>query len=77
MTPLNAQTTADSSHLATAVRLNAETVVCEACGCRLTRRESVDDAGLSPRSWHHFSGQPGRDARGCSVACVEAAHALS
>ncbi len=63
---------------ATATRGNGETVVCEACGCRLTTRDSADDTGFGgARSWHHFSGSAGRDARGCAVPCVDAAHALA
>jgi hypothetical protein len=63
---------------ATAIRGNGETVVCEACGCRLTTRDSADDAGFGgSRSWHHFRGSAGRDARGCAVPCADAAHALA
>ena len=35
------------SPAATATRETAETVVCDACGCRLTTRESADDAGFT------------------------------
>jgi hypothetical protein len=62
---------------AKAVRVNSDTVVCEACGCRLTTRDTADDVGFSPRSWYHFGGSAGRDARGCAIACAEAAHALA
>jgi hypothetical protein len=63
---------------ATATRVSPETVVCDACGCRLTTRESADDAGFSgPRRWFHFAGSAGHDARGCAVACVDAAHAIA
>jgi hypothetical protein len=52
--------------------------VCDACGCRLTTRESTDDNGFSgDRSWWHFAGHAGHDARGCTVGCVEMAHSLS
>jgi transcription initiation factor TFIIIB Brf1 subunit/transcription initiation factor TFIIB len=47
-------------------------VVCEACGCRLESRET--DLGSA---WQHFSSSRlGRDARGCSVACVTDVHEL-
>jgi hypothetical protein len=63
---------------ATATRVTGETVVCEACGCRLTTRESADDAGFTgARTWYHFEGPTGRDARGCAVICVEAAHQIA
>jgi hypothetical protein len=63
------------SVVATATRVAGATVTCDACGCRLTTRESADDAGVTDsRSWFHFGGSAGRDARGCAVACVDAAH---
>ena len=66
------------STVATATRVTAETVVCEACGCRLTTRESADDAGYTgARTWFHFEGLTGRDARGCAVTCVDAAHTIA
>ena len=43
-------------------------VTCEACGCRL---ESV---GRPAAAWFHFGRGGGRDARGCRVGCVDAAH---
>jgi len=43
-------------------------VTCSACGCRLT--ENGD-------AFFHFSPLGGRDARGCRVACADAAHDLS
>ncbi len=49
-------------------------VVCRACGCRLEGPGSATDADRLPNAWHHFEGLPGRDARGCRVACVEVAH---
>ncbi len=55
-------------------RLESGTVVCAACGCRLTTRESIFGGDAS---WWHFSGRSGRDARGCTVACVEVAHSLA
>ena len=66
------------SPAATATRVNSATVVCDACGCRLTTRESADDAGFAgARSWFHFAGAVGRDARGCAIACVDAAHQVA
>jgi hypothetical protein len=44
-------------------------VTCAVCGCRL---ESGSENGQ--RAWFHFGRLGGRDARGCRVACVEAAH---
>ena len=55
-------------------RLASGTVVCTACGCRLTTRDTILGAG---GSWWHFTGRSGRDARGCTVDCVEAAHVLA
>jgi hypothetical protein len=64
--------------VADASRLETGTVVCDACGCRLTTRESVSDGVLrGDRSWWHFAGRAGRDARGCTVGCVEMAHRVS
>jgi hypothetical protein len=63
---------------ATGTRVSAATVVCDACGCRLTTRESADDAGFTgARRWFHFGGSTGRDARGCTVPCVEIAHSIA
>jgi hypothetical protein len=44
-------------------------VTCEACGCRL---ESVDTGETT--AWFHYGRMAGRDARGCRVGCIEAAH---
>ena len=64
--------------VAVAARLETGTIVCEACGCRLTTRDSVDDSGFGgARTWWHFAGHAGRDARGCTVDCVEMAHRLA
>jgi hypothetical protein len=41
-------------------------VTCVVCGCRLEQR--------ADGQWWHFSGQGGRDARGCIVACAEQPH---
>ena len=62
---------------AVARRLETGTVVCDACGCRLTTRERDDDGVGGDRIWWHFAGGPGRDARGCTVGCVEAAPHLA
>ncbi len=63
---------------ASAIRSNGNTIVCGSCGCRLTTHESADDAGFTgARRWFHYAGRPGRDARGCTVACVDAAHHLA
>ncbi len=63
---------------ATATRSNGDVIVCASCGCRLTTRQSADDAGFSgARRWFHYAGRPGRDARGCTVACADAAHRLA
>ncbi len=40
-------------------------VTCAACGCRLA---ATGDA------WFHFNPLGGRDARGCRIACADAAH---
>lgn len=62
---------------ATGTRVSAATVVCDACGCRLTTRDSADDTGFTgARRWFHFVGSTGRDARGCAVACVDVAHSI-
>ena len=67
-----------SSPAATATRVSSETVVCDACGCRLSTRESADDAGFTgARRWYHFAGSAGRDARGCAVACASVAHDIA
>jgi hypothetical protein len=40
-------------------------VTCAACGCRLA---------VAGEAWFHFNPLGGRDARGCRVACADAAH---
>ena len=40
-------------------------VTCAACGCRLSPMGEV---------FFHFNPLAGRDARGCRVACADAAH---
>jgi hypothetical protein len=66
------------SPTATATRVTGETVICDACGCRLSTRKSADDAGFAgARRWFHFVGSTGRDARGCAVGCVDAAHQIA
>jgi len=59
---------------ANASRLASGTVVCDACGCRLTTNGTGGDGD---RGWWHFAGHAGRDARGCTVACVEMPHSLA
>lgn len=44
-------------------------VTCAECGCRL---EAVGHPGAE--AWFHFNPLAGRDARGCRVGCVDAAH---
>ncbi len=61
----------------TAVRVASGAIVCDACGCRLTTRESIDDAHFAgARTYWHYAGAAGRDARGCTVACADLAHRL-
>lgn len=43
-------------------------VICAACGCRLQQRSE---------RWWHFAPSNGRDARGCTVECVEQPHYAS
>ncbi len=43
-------------------------VTCVTCGCRLA---ATGDA------WFHFNPLGGRDARGCRIACADAAHDTS
>jgi hypothetical protein len=40
-------------------------VTCAACGCRLASTGDV---------WFHYNPIAGRDARGCRIACADAAH---
>lgn len=40
-------------------------VTCAACGCRLVVTGDV---------WFHYNPLAGRDARGCRIACADAAH---
>jgi len=47
---------------------HAAPVTCASCGCRLVVAGEVG---------FHFSPIGGRDARGCLVACADAAHNLS
>jgi hypothetical protein len=46
----------------------AAPVTCAACGCRLA---------ATGDTWFHFNPLGGRDARGCRVACADAAHDAS
>lgn len=58
-----------SASPATATRLPGGAVVCDACGCRL---EDADG-----HAYRHYPGAPGRDARGCRVACIDQEHRVS
>lgn len=40
-------------------------VTCASCGCRLAGNGGA---------WFHFNPLGGRDARGCRIACADAAH---
>jgi hypothetical protein len=42
-------------------------VTCVTCGCRLA-------ASADGIAWFHFNPIGGRDARGCRIACADAAH---
>jgi transcription initiation factor TFIIIB Brf1 subunit/transcription initiation factor TFIIB len=44
-------------------------VTCASCGCRLQGSTIAGEV-----TWHHFSPMAGRDARGCRIACADAAH---
>lgn len=44
-------------------------VTCTACGCRLAALSGARDG-----EYRHFEGFEGRDARGCSVECVDRTH---
>ena len=57
------------SHRPLAVRDGAGApVTCASCGCRLA---------ATGEAWFHFSPLGGRDARGCRIACADAAHDAS
>jgi hypothetical protein len=43
-------------------------VTCATCGCRLA---------ATGEAWFHFNPIGGRDARGCRIACADAAHDTS
>ncbi len=45
-------------------------VTCAACGCRLT----LDGSSDGEARWYHYSSLGGRDARGCTVGCVDLPH---
>jgi hypothetical protein len=63
-----------------AIRREGSVVLtCAACGCRLTPRESLaDGGGHGPdAAWRHFWGAPGRDARGCRLACIDLPHRIT
>jgi len=54
---------------ASATRLPGGAVVCDACGCRLSDADG--------HAYRHYPGAPGRDARGCLVACIDQEHRVS
>ncbi len=58
----------DTSHLADALDSRGGPITCQACGCRLQRAADGQEA------WFHFAPIGGRDARGCRIACADAAH---
>ena len=67
-TPTSEEVTAMShlSHRPLAVRDGTSApVTCASCGCRLAQ---------TGEAWFHFNPIGGRDARGCRVACADAAH---
>jgi hypothetical protein len=54
-------------------------LTCEACGCRLTARESrAAGGGYGPdAAWRHFEGSSwDSDARGHRVACFDLPHRM-
>jgi len=61
----------------TATRVGPDTVVCATCGCRLTTRDAAGSGHAAVRDFFHFAGAPGRDARGCAVACADSAHRVA
>ena len=61
-------------------REGSEVLTCEACGCRLTARESrADGGGIGPdAAWRHFEGNSwDRDGRGHVVPCMDLPHRVS
>jgi hypothetical protein len=60
-------------------REGSAVLTCAACGCRLIARESLPDGGGHgpDAAWRHFWGLPGRDGRGCRVACIDLPHRLT
>jgi hypothetical protein len=59
---------AERTHAAAVRGGHAAPVTCATCGCRLTPTGDV---------WFHFNPIGGRDARGCRIACADAAHDAS
>ena len=45
-------------------------VTCAACGCRL----AAETTDTGETRWYHYTTLGGRDARGCTVACVDKPH---
>jgi|BarGraNGADG00212_1021973.scaffolds.fasta_scaffold70610_1 hypothetical protein len=59
---------------AIAVRVShGSAILCGRCGCLLAR---FDQESGPDRTWYHFIGTPGHDARGCSVDCLRLPHRL-
>ncbi len=53
-------------------------LTCAACGCRLVARpRGATRAAPGDAAWRHYVGPPGRDARGCTVDCVDKAHRMA
>jgi hypothetical protein len=72
--PVGAEATPRALH-----REGSLVLTCAACGCRLTAREPLSHGGeYGPdAAWRHYWGLPGRDGRGCRVACVDLPHRIS
>ncbi|HEX8940391.1 MAG TPA: hypothetical protein VF763_09520 [Candidatus Limnocylindrales bacterium] len=59
-------------------REDGAALTCGACGCRLVARpRRATAAAPGDAAWRHFVGPPGRDARGCTVACVDLPHRMA
>ena len=60
-------------------RVESTVLVCSACGCRLTARESRPaGGGYGPdAAWRHFEGNSwDRDARGHLIECADVPHRI-
>ncbi len=69
----------DAGHPVAIRRHDSTVLTCGTCGCRLTPRTSLADGGMQgpDAAWRHFPGANGRDARGCTVECMDAPHRLA